>query len=73
LTDIELEAIKEKTVEEGEMGDDDVEFANDTSREDAVEEKRWTATMGLKMRQKEMCKALRMMKKNWRRMTISVE
>ena len=55
------------------MGDDDVEFANDTTREDAVEEKRWTATTGLKMRQKEMCKALRMMKKNWRRMTISIE
>lgn len=68
-----LKLSRKKTVEEGEMGDDDVEFANDTTREDAVEEKRWTATMGLKMRQKEMCKALRMMKKNCRRMTISVE
>lgn len=68
-----LKLSRKKTVEEGEMGDDEVEFANDTTREDAVEEKRWTATMGLKMRQKEMCKALRMMKKNWRRMTISVE
>lgn len=67
MVDIELEAIEEKTVEEGEMEDNDVEFANEGKMR--LRNKRWTATMELKKKRD----VLRMIKKNWMRMTISVE